>query len=101
MEPLTSIISCGAGATALVDLWALVRRRLFRTPLPNYALVGRWVGHFRVGTFRHAAIVAAPRLRGEHASDLQQHGHTRCTIIGAQHWLGMLARIGIAISPGT
>lgn len=55
----------GAGATATMDLWALARRRLFGTPLPDYGLVGRWLGHMKEGRFRHAAIAAARPLRGE------------------------------------
>lgn len=55
----------GAGATATMDLWALARRRLFGTPLPDYGLVGRWIGHMKDGRFRHEAIAAAPRIPGE------------------------------------
>lgn len=43
----------------------LARRRLFGTPLPDYGLVGRWLGHMEDGRFRHAAIAAARPVRGE------------------------------------
>ena len=46
------ILLIGAGATAWIDLWALVRRRLFGTPLPNFGLVGRWIAHMARGRFR-------------------------------------------------
>jgi hypothetical protein len=59
------MLICGLAATALVDLWALVRRQLFGTNLPNYRLVGRWIGHFPRGQFRHASIATAPHVRGE------------------------------------
>ena len=55
----------GIGATALIDVWAWLRRRLFGTPAPNYALVGRWLGHMPRGRFRHRAIQAADPVRGE------------------------------------
>jgi len=32
----------GAGATSLLDLWALFLQRFFRVPAPNWGLVGRW-----------------------------------------------------------
>jgi hypothetical protein len=60
-------IMIGIGATALVDAWALARHALLGTALPNYALVGRWLGHMLRGRFRHAAISAAPAIRGEGA----------------------------------
>lgn len=55
----------GAGATALVDLWSLARRRLLGTPLPDYGLVGRWIAWLPRGQFRHARISATPAVRGE------------------------------------
>lgn len=65
MDTVLPAILVGAGATATMDLWALARRRLFGTPLPDYGLVGRWLGHMKDGRFRHAAIAAARPLRGE------------------------------------
>jgi hypothetical protein len=61
------ILLAGAGATALTDLWALVRRRMFGTPLPNFGLVGRWIAHMARGRFRHHSIAAAPAIRTERA----------------------------------
>lgn len=49
----------GTGATAVMDLWALVRKRLLGSPLPNYGLVGRWLAHMPGGRFRHPAIAAS------------------------------------------
>jgi len=45
MDHLIATLLTGIGATLIIDLWALLRRGLFGTALPNYALVGRWVGH--------------------------------------------------------
>ena len=61
------IILIGIGATTLIDLWALVRRRLFGIAPPSYAMVGRWFGHMPKGRFRHASIAAAPVIPGEGA----------------------------------
>jgi len=58
-------IAVGAGATAVVDLWAIVRRRLFGTPLPDYGLVGRWIAHMARGRFRHERIGQAAAVPSE------------------------------------
>ncbi|GMU70038.1 MAG: hypothetical protein AMXMBFR37_23700 [Steroidobacteraceae bacterium] len=65
MKHLLDILWTGLGATAAMDLWALLRRRLLGTPLPNYGLVGRWIGHMRRGHFVHERIAAAPAVSGE------------------------------------
>jgi hypothetical protein len=65
METLVCTVIVGVGATACTDLWALARRRLLGTPLPNYRLVGRWFAHLAQGRFRHDSIAAAAPVRGE------------------------------------
>lgn len=70
---LVETILVGAGATALMDLWSLVRRRLFGMPLPDYGLVGRWIGHMRHGRFRHEAIGRARPIRHEAALGWSAH----------------------------
>lgn len=57
----------GVLATAVMDLGSLLLQRLFGLPMPNYAMVGRWVGHMPAGQWRHCAIAAAPAVRGERA----------------------------------
>jgi len=57
----------GMGATAMIDLWALARRRLLGVPLPNYALVGRWIAHLARGRMHHDSIAATPKVGGERA----------------------------------
>jgi hypothetical protein len=65
MDFLSCSILVGTGATALVDLWALIRRRLFRMPLPDFGHLGRWLGHMLHGQFSHDSIAAAAPVRGE------------------------------------
>lgn len=65
MNFLVSNLLIGVGATAAMDLWAIARKRLLGTPLPNYGLVGRWLAHMTRGRFRHDSIAAAPVIRGE------------------------------------
>jgi hypothetical protein len=55
----------GVGATAVVDLWAVVRRWLLGSPPPDYAMVGRWLAHMARGRFVHASIAGATPVRGE------------------------------------
>ncbi|MEO8030957.1 MAG: DUF2938 domain-containing protein [Gemmatimonadota bacterium] len=55
-------ILIGLGATALIDLWAILLRSQFSIPSLSMCLLGRWVLHMPNGTFVHASIgAAAPR----------------------------------------
>lgn len=54
----------GIGATAVMDAWLLLLRRLGVTSL-SFALVGRWVGHLARGTIVHPAIAEAAPIPGE------------------------------------
>jgi hypothetical protein len=62
---VTSILFIGTFATALTDVWAVLRKRVLGIPAPDFGLVGRWIGHFRRGRFRHDRIVAATPVSGE------------------------------------
>jgi hypothetical protein len=55
----------GVGATAIMDLWAAFLRRCCRVASLDYALLGRWIGHFARGRFRHESIVQAAPVRHE------------------------------------
>lgn len=55
----------GIGATAFMDLWAALQRRLFGVPPLNYAMIGRWLGHLSRRRFAHESIAAASSVRGE------------------------------------
>lgn len=73
MSIITSTILVGIGATALVDLWSLLRRRWLGIALPDYALLGRWLGHMPRGVFRHDAIQRSSAVRGERALGWAAH----------------------------
>jgi Protein of unknown function (DUF2938) len=65
MDTALPLIATGIGATLVMDLGSLARRRFFATPLPNYALVGRWIAHVARGRICHAAIAKSAAARGE------------------------------------
>ena len=65
MDVLLGTFLVGIGATAMTDLWAVLRRSLFGVAPPDFGLVGRWLAHMTRGRFRHDAIAAAARVPGE------------------------------------
>jgi hypothetical protein len=58
-------LAIGAGATLVLDAWAAMLRRAFGIRPLDWALAGRWLGHFPRGRFMHADIAAAAPIRGE------------------------------------
>lgn len=64
---LVKAVLIGAGATALLDLWALFLARAFGIAPPNWAMVGRWVGHLPSGRLVHDDIGAAAPVANERA----------------------------------
>lgn len=66
MNYLVCTVIIGIGATAIMDLWGLVRKLLLGIAPPNYRLVGRWIAHMFHGHFRHNSIAAASPIHGEH-----------------------------------
>lgn len=66
MDDLICTVLIGAGATLMIDLWTIARKRLLGVPPPDYGLVGRWLAHMALsGRLRHDRISAAPAVRGE------------------------------------
>ena len=59
------VVFIGVGATLAMDLWAAMLWRCFRVPALDYALVGRWIGHFPRGRFSHESIGHAASVRHE------------------------------------
>jgi hypothetical protein len=70
---LVSVLVIGVGATAAMDLWTIVRKRLLGVPPFDYGLVGRWLAHLARGRFRHDPIAASPPVRGERALGWAAH----------------------------
>lgn len=71
MNGFSGYLACalliGAGATAVMDIWMLVRRPLLGSPLPDYGMLGRWLAHMTRGRFRHDSIAASPAMPHERA----------------------------------
>lgn len=63
-SPLLPIVLIGVGATAVLDLWLLLLKRL-GVPTGSFALIGRWVAHMARGRFRHESIGQARPVRSE------------------------------------
>ena len=79
----------GVGATALMDLWALLQCRLLGIPSLDFAMVGRWLGHLRRGRFRHEGIGRSLPVAGERAL-----GWTAHYVIGVVFAAVLLAVVG-------
>ena len=65
VELLTRGVVIGVGAAVLMDAWALFARRAFDIRGLDYALLGRWIGHFARRRFVHEHIASADHVRGE------------------------------------
>lgn len=65
MNYLVNTLIAGLVATAVMDLWGLVRKPLLGWPVADYRLVGRWVSGFSHAKLRHEAIARSPAERGE------------------------------------
>ena len=64
VELLTRGVVIGVGAAVLMDAWALFARRAFDIRGLDYALLGRWIGHFARRRFVHERIASPDRVRG-------------------------------------
>ena len=65
MDTFAYVLLIGAGATAVMDLWGILRTRLLGIPAMNYGLVGRWLAYLPRGRFRHDPIAKSPPVRSE------------------------------------
>lgn len=65
-QDAASILLVGAGATAVMDLWLALLKRLGMPGL-DMAYLGRWAGHLLRGRLRHDAIAKAAPIAGERA----------------------------------
>ncbi|RVU33520.1 DUF2938 family protein [Rheinheimera riviphila] len=60
LSPILAAMVIGAGATALLDLWSLLLKKVGNIPSLSFCLVGRWFSLMRHGQFRHPKIGSAP-----------------------------------------
>ena len=63
----------GVGATAIMDIWSLLLKRVFHITGLNYAMVGRWLGHMVKGRLFHEGIANSRAVRGEAALGWTAH----------------------------
>ncbi len=66
LHDIIQVSLIGIGATAVMDLWLSLLRRLGVQTL-NIAFIGRWVGHLFRGRFAHAGIAKAQPIPAERA----------------------------------
>jgi len=64
LQDTARVVFIGMGATAVMDLWGLLLKRINVATL-NFALVGRWIGHTLRGHWKHEAITRAAPVKGE------------------------------------
>lgn len=65
IELLATATFIGIAGSAFIDAWSFVLRHRFHVTTLDYAMLGRWIGHFPQGRFSHERISAAPPVRGE------------------------------------
>lgn len=65
LETGLRVLLIGIGATAVQDVWSAALKRLLGVMPLNWAMVGRWVGHFPRGRFAHENIAKAEAIPGE------------------------------------
>ncbi len=69
MDTIVDYLVCallvGAGATAVMDIWAVARKRVLGIPALDYGLVGRWLAYLARGRLRHERIAASPPVPRE------------------------------------
>jgi len=58
------VVLIGIGATAVMDAWVLVLKRL-NVPTLDFALIGRWAGHWPRGILVHESIAKASPVKRE------------------------------------
>ncbi len=65
IELLTRAVVIGIGATIIMDLWAILLKRVFSVPSLDYRIVGRWILYMPQGKFKHDNILKAAPVSGE------------------------------------
>jgi hypothetical protein len=62
---ILQILITGIVATATLDIWQQIYRLAFGTPITDWAMIGRWVGHIPDGRFVQPDIGNAPPIANE------------------------------------
>jgi hypothetical protein len=65
IEVVLPSIVIGIGATAFMDIVAILRSRFWNIPGSNYAFAGRWIVGMSKGRFAHKTILEASAQRYE------------------------------------
>lgn len=65
MNVLIDAVLLGVGATIFMDVYALIIKRFWNIPSLDYRILGRWIGHFKDGTFSHPNILQSTPIPGE------------------------------------
>lgn len=86
---LPSAVVIGIGATAFMDLVALIQKHLFSQSSLNYALVGRWLVYVGRRRIVHRPISASKPVAGERAIGWGAH-----YLIGIVFALAFLLLVG-------
>ncbi|WP_347218278.1 DUF2938 domain-containing protein [Chryseobacterium sp.] len=73
MNVLIDVVLLGVGATIFMDLYALIIKKVWNIPSLDYRIVGRWIGHFKDGTFSHPNIIQTTPIQGERALGWMAH----------------------------
>lgn len=69
---MAGALMLGTLATALLDSWILLLKRL-NVPALDMALLGRWIGHLLRGRLTRGPIAGAAKVRGEGAIGWAAH----------------------------
>lgn len=90
---VVQVLVLGTGATLVMDLWSWLLRRMGMATL-DYAMLGRWCGHWFKGVWFHRSIQASAMVRAEKAWGWALHYLTGMVfaaafvaVVGPQ-WLG-------------
>lgn len=86
---LIDALLLGAGATAFMDIVALLQKRLLGIPSLNYAMVGRWLGHLPSGKLIHRPIGKSAPIQAEAALGWFSH-----YLIGVAFAVAFLVLVG-------
>jgi hypothetical protein len=65
MNEILRTLLIGVIATAVADVWTIVRKSLFGIAQPNYGLVGRWIAGLARGRLGGTPIAASAPVGGE------------------------------------